>query len=101
MEKVKELSEMKKKPGGREGAVGIVGAIADKCYESAEPFLIAALPLVLELCADKMKFVGELAQKVVKKIIDELDLHGKNNELIKGRDHQRSLSRGTVAACPA
>jgi elongation factor 3 len=69
MEAVKELSEQKKKPGAREGAVSIISAIADKCYDAAQPFLIASLPLVLELCSDKMKFVGELAKTVVKKII--------------------------------
>jgi elongation factor 3 len=73
MEKVKELAEMKKKPGGREGAAGICQAIATKSYVSAEPYLIAALPLILELCADKMKFVGELAQKVVKQIVENIN----------------------------
>ena len=73
MEKVKELAEMKKKPGGREGAVAIVGQIADKCYTAAEPFLVASLPLLLELCADKMKFVGDLAQAVVKKIVENMN----------------------------
>eukprot|EP01046_Picozoa_sp_COSAG06_P065793 COSAG06_NODE_16321_length_1007_cov_1.733480_1_plen_192_part_01 len=73
MEKVKELAEMKKKPGGREGAAGICQAIATKSYVSAEPYLIAALPLILELCADKMKFVGELAQKVVKQIVEHIN----------------------------
>jgi elongation factor 3 len=73
MEQVKELSEQKKKPGAREGAVAIISAIADKCYDAAQPFLIAALPLVLELCSDKMKFVGELAKTVVKKVIENIN----------------------------
>ena len=54
---VRQLATMKKKPGAREGACAIVLAVATQAYSQFEPYLVDLLPVILELCADKMKFV--------------------------------------------
>ena len=59
---VKKLAGMKKKPGAREGACLVLKAIAENAYASGEPYLVDSLPLILELCADKVKVVGQVAQ---------------------------------------
>ena len=70
---VRQLATMKKKPGAREGACAIVLAVATQAYSQFEPYLVDLLPVILELCADKMKFVGQMAQEVVQKIVEGIN----------------------------
>ena len=70
---VRQLATMKKKPGAREGACAIVLAVATQAYSQFEPYLVDLLPVILELCADKMKFVGQMAQEVVQKVVEGIN----------------------------
>ena len=71
--KLVELMEMKKKPGAREGAACVVKLIAETSFDSTEAYLIDFMPTVLDLCGDKMKFVGEMSAAACKTIIEKMN----------------------------
>jgi len=71
--KLRELMEMKKKPGAREGAVSVVKLIAETCFDSTEAYLIEFLPTTLDMCGDKMNFVGAMAAAACKTIVQKMN----------------------------
>jgi elongation factor 3 len=63
----------KKKPGPREGAMVCINAMCNKCFAPCEPYLIKLFPEVLQMCGDKMKFIGEAAARCCKTYMDSIN----------------------------
>ena len=74
--KLKELMGAKKKPGNREGACVALTIMCGTNFKEIECYVLQILLDVLELCGDKMKFIGEKAVAVSKMIIDQLNPYG-------------------------